>query len=69
MDVKISDEEKKEIESKEKSKAISFEDLNQYSNALELYDKGKKADAKKIAEKIANKYPDFEPVKNLLKKL
>ena len=69
MDVKISDEEKKEIESKEKSKALLFEDLNQYSNALELYDKGKKADAKKIAEKIANKYPDFEPVKNLLKKL
>jgi len=69
MDVKISDKEKKELESKEKSKALSFEDLNQYSNALELYDKGKKADAKNIAEKIANKYPDFEPVKNLLKKL
>jgi hypothetical protein len=54
---------------KEKSKALSFEDLNQYSNALELYDKGKKADAKKIATKITNKYPDFEAVKNLLKKL
>ncbi len=69
MDVKLSDEEKKELESKEKSKALSFEDLNQYSNALELYDKGKKADAKKIATKITNKYPDFEAVKNLLKKL
>ena len=69
MDVKISDKEKKELESKEKSKALSFEDLNQYSTALELYDKGKKADAKKIAEKMAVKYPDFEPVKNLLKKL
>jgi len=69
MDVKISDEEKKELESKEKSKALSFEDLNQYSTALELYDKGKKADAKKIAEKMAVKYPDFEPVKNLLEKL
>jgi hypothetical protein len=69
MDVKLSDEEKKELESKEKSKALSFEDLNQYSNALELYDRGKKADAKKIATKITNKYPDFEAVKNLLKKL
>jgi TolB-like protein len=69
MDVKISDKEKKELESKEKSKALSFEDLNQYSTALELYDKGKKADSKKIAEKMAKKYPDFEPLKNLLKKL
>jgi TolB-like protein len=69
MDVKISDKEKKELESKEKSKALSFEDLNQYSTALEFYDKGKKAEAKKIAEKMAVKYPDFEPVKNLLKKL
>ena len=63
------DEEKKELESKEKSKALSFEDLTEYSKALELYDKGKKDDAKKIAEKITNKYPAFEPVKNLLKKL
>ena len=31
--------------------------------------KVKKQMQKKIAEKIANKYPDFEPVKNLLKKL
>ena len=69
MDVKISDKEKKELESKEKSKALSFEDLTEYSKALELYDKGKKDDAKKIAEKMAVKYPDFEPVKNLLKKL
>jgi TolB-like protein len=69
MDVKISDEEKKELETKEKSKALSIEELTEYSKALELYDNGKKDEAKKIAEKIANKYPDFEPVKNLLKKL
>lgn len=69
MDVKISDNEKNELELKENSKALSFEDLNQYSTALELYDQGKKADSKKIAEKMAKKYPDFEPVKNLLKKL
>jgi hypothetical protein len=69
MDTKITEEEKMELQSKEQSKPLSFEDLNQYSNALELYDKGKKADSKKIAEKIAIKYPDFEPIKNLLKKL
>jgi len=69
MDAKITEEEKIELQLKEKSKPLSFEDLNQYSNALELYDKGKKAESKKIAEKIAIKYPDFEPIKNLLKKL
>lgn len=69
MDTKITEKEKMELQSKEQSKPLSFEDLNQYSNALELYDKGKKADSKKIAEMIAIKYPDFEPIKNLLKKL
>jgi hypothetical protein len=43
--------------------------LNKYSQALDLFDHGKKTEAKKIAEKIVSKYPDFEPVKNLLKKL
>ena len=67
--MKISDKEKKDLESKEKSKALSLDDLNEYSKALDLFDQGKKADAKKIAEKIKTKYPDFEPVINLLKKL
>jgi TolB-like protein len=69
LDIKLSDIEKKEMELNEKSKALSFDDLNEYSSALELYDKGKKAEAKKIANDLMKKYPDFEPVKNLLKKL
>lgn len=69
MDTKITDEEKGELQAKENAKAISIEDLNEYSKALDLFDQGKKAEAKKIAEKINKKYPDFEPVKNLIKKL
>jgi TolB-like protein len=69
LDIKLSDIEKKELEINTKSKALSYDDLNEYSNALEFFDKGKKTDAKKIADKLIKKYPDFEPVKNLLKKL
>jgi TolB-like protein len=69
MDTKITDEEKGELHAKENAKAISIEDLNEYSKALDLYDQGKKAEAKKIAVKINNKYPEFEPVKNLIKKI
>jgi len=69
MDTKITDEEKGELQAKEKTKAISIEDLNEYSKALDLFDQGKKTEAKKIAEKINTKYPDFIPAKNLLKKL
>jgi TolB-like protein len=69
LDIKLSDEEKKELTAKEQAKALTLDDLNEYSKALELFDNGKKEDAKKIAEKIAKKYSDFEPAKNLLKKL
>jgi len=69
MDIKITDEEKKELASKENSKALSIADLNEYSNALDLFDQNKKAESKKIVEKLKTKYPDFEPLANLLKKL
>jgi TolB-like protein len=69
LDIKLSDEEKKELTAKEQAKALTLDDLNEYSKALELFDNGKKEDAKKIAEKIAKKYSDFEPVKNLLRKI
>jgi len=69
MDTKLTDEEKKELMSKERSKSLSLVDLESYSKALDLYDQGKLGDAKKIAEKLISKYPDFEPVLNLLKKL
>jgi TolB-like protein len=69
MDTKISENEKKQLELTEKSKAISIDDLNEYSKALDLFDKGNRNEAKKIAQKIVTKYPDFMPVKNLLNKL
>lgn len=69
MDIKISDEEKKELTAIENTKALSIEDLNEYSKALDFYDQGKKSEAKKIAEKLKKKYPTFEPLNNLIKKL
>jgi hypothetical protein len=69
MDTKISDDEKRELTASENTKALTIEDLNEYSKALDYYDQGKKSEAKKIADKLKNKYPDFEPLKNFLKKL
>jgi hypothetical protein len=69
LDTKLTDKEKKEIELNEKSKALSLADLNEYSKALDLFDNGKKKEALVIATKIEKKYPDFIPVKNLIKKL
>jgi TolB-like protein len=69
LDTKLTDKEKKEIELNEKSKALSLADLNEYSKALDLFDNGKKKEALVIATKIEKKYPDFIPVKNLMKKL
>jgi len=69
MDAKITDDERKSLESKEQSKAISFDDMVEYSKALDLYDNNKKAEARQITEKLLGKYPDFEAAKNLLNKL
>jgi curli biogenesis system outer membrane secretion channel CsgG len=69
MDTKITDEEKKELMANENSKALTIEDLKEYSKALDFYDKGNKSEAKKIGEKLMKKYPDFQPLKNLLKKV
>jgi TolB-like protein len=69
MDTKISDDEKRVLTASENTKALTIEDLNEYSKALDYYDQGKKSEAKKIADKLKNKYPDFEPLKNFLKKL
>jgi len=43
-------------------------DIQKYSTALDLYDNGKKLEAKKMLEALLKKYPDFEPGKALLKK-
>lgn len=69
MDTKITDNEKKELSTIENSKSLSLDDLKEYSKALDLFDQGKKAESKKIADKLLVKYPDFMPIKNLLKKL
>jgi TolB-like protein len=69
MDTKITDNEKKELSTLENSKSLSLDDLKEYSKALDLFDQGKKAESKKIADKLLVKYPDFMPIKNLLKKL
>jgi TolB-like protein len=69
MDVKLSPEEKKELEAKEKSVSLPLEELKKYSSALDLYDIGKKQEAKKILNLLLKSYPDFEPGNVLLKKL
>lgn len=69
MDTKISDDEKRVLTASENTKALTIEDLNEYSKALDFYDLGKKSEAKKIADNLKDKYPDFVPLKNLLLKL
>ena len=69
LDIKISAAEKQAIEKNEKSKALSFEDANLYSKALDLYDKGEKAKSKEITLKLSKTYPDYTPIINLLQKL
>jgi TolB-like protein len=68
LDIKLSDGEKKAIELNEKSKALSFEDANLYSQALDYFDKGEKKEAKEILVKITTTYPEFEPAKILISK-
>jgi len=63
------DDEKKELLAKENSKALTIEDLKEYSIALEFHDKGKKSDAKIIAKNLLKNYSEFTPALNLLKKL
>ena len=69
LDIKLSDGEKKAIELNEKSKALSFEDANLYSQALDYFDKGEKKEAKEILVKITTIYPEFEPAKILILKI
>lgn len=69
MDTILSDDEKRVLTASENTKALTIEDLNEYSKALDFYDQGKKSEAKKIADNLKNKYPDFVPLKNLLLKI
>jgi TolB-like protein len=69
LDIKISAAEKKDLETNENSKALTYEDANLYSKALDYYDTGEKKKAKDILSKLNKTYPDFAPVKNMLTKL
>jgi len=69
MDIKLTPDEQKEMENREKATSLSVDDLQKYSTALDLYDNGKKREAKKMLEALLKKYPDFEPGKALLKKI
>jgi len=69
LDIKLSDAEKKVVEVNEKTKALSFEDANLYSQALDLFDKGEKEKVKEILLKITKIYPEFKPAKNLMSKI
>jgi len=66
LDVKLLD---KEAEAINNAKAISFEDFEKYSEALNLYDKGDMEKSKVIAEQLLKKYPDFQTVKTLINKI
>jgi TolB-like protein len=69
LDIKISEAEKKSLGLSEKSKAISFDDANLYSKALDYYDKGDNLKSKDLLNKIILKYPSFNPAKNLISKI
>jgi TolB-like protein len=69
MDVKLTPDEQKEMVNREKATSLSVGDIQKYSTAIDLYDNGKKGEAKKMLEALLKKYPDFESGKALLKKL
>jgi TolB-like protein len=69
LDIKISEAEKKSLGLSEKSKAISFDDANLYSKALDYYDKGDNIKSKELLNKIVSRYPSFNPAKNLISKI
>ena len=69
LDAKISNQEIKEFEQLQNNKAISFDDAQKFSRALDLYDNNKKDESIKIVKEILNKYPEFNPAIKLLKKL
>lgn len=69
MDTKLTDEEDKALKNTASGKSISYQDMNLYSEALDLYDTGKKENAKKIFSQLISKYPDFIAAKNAVAKI
>jgi len=66
IDVNLLD---KETDAINNAKAISFEDFEKYSEALNLYDKGDMVKSKAIAEQLLKKYPDLQMAKTLINKI
>lgn len=69
MDTKISEEEKQGLKVQQDSRALSLNDLKEFSRALDLYDNGKNAEARSLAIGLQKRYPQFAPINNLVKKL
>jgi TolB-like protein len=66
LDVKLLDKETEAINS---AKAISYEDFEKYSEALNLYDKGDTTKSKEIVLQLLTKYPDLQIAKTLINKI
>jgi len=66
IDVKLNNEELKQIEIKAKANSITFDDALLYSKALNLYDRGEKKKAKNILKKIIKRNPKFTSAINQL---
>jgi TolB-like protein len=69
MDTKITEKEKLGLKVQQDSRALSLDDLKEFSRALDLYDNGKKLEARSLALNLQKKYPQFVPLNNLVKKL
>jgi len=69
LDAKLSEEERNLLETKQNEELISFQGVQDFSKALDLYDNKKNEEAKIIVENIIKSYPNFPPALDLLAKL
>ena len=66
LNVQLLDEETDVID---KAKVISFEDIEKYSEALNLYDEGDLEKSKEITQQLLQKHPDLQMAKILINKI
>ena len=69
LDTKLTDEERELLEANQDEEVISFQGVQDFSKALDLFDNNKSEEAKIIIEKIIKNYPNFSPALELLTKL
>lgn len=67
LDLKLSNDEKRELEDAENATGVSFDQVVLFSSALDLFDKGDVQGCRVILEEILIASPDFEPASKLLK--